>query len=101
MLGAMAWATTTPTAATKTMAVLAVWAAEKVAATPIQADPQVAQARAATRTEAASARSDLQLMPRNYRSEYDNYHAKPKQKKNRAKRNAAGYHGEGRQGIQG
>ncbi|MHC4369175.1 MAG: HNH endonuclease [Planctomycetota bacterium] len=28
-------------------------------------------------------------MPRNYRSEYDNYHAKPKQKKNRAKRNAA------------
>lgn len=28
-------------------------------------------------------------MPRNYRSEYDNYHAKPKQKKNRAQRNAA------------
>lgn len=28
-------------------------------------------------------------MPRNYRKEYDNYHAKPKQKKNRAKRNAA------------
>lgn len=28
-------------------------------------------------------------MPRNYRSEYDNYHSKPKQKKNRAKRNAA------------
>lgn len=28
-------------------------------------------------------------MSRNYRSEYDNYHSKPKQKKNRAKRNAA------------
>ena len=28
-------------------------------------------------------------MPRNYRKEYDNYHSKPKQKKNRAKRNAA------------
>lgn len=26
---------------------------------------------------------------RNYRREYDTYHAKPKQKKNRAKRNAA------------
>jgi 5-methylcytosine-specific restriction endonuclease McrA len=26
---------------------------------------------------------------RNYRKEYDTYHAKPKQKKNRAKRNAA------------
>lgn len=28
-------------------------------------------------------------MARNYRSEYDNYHSKPKQKKNRAKRNSA------------
>lgn len=28
-------------------------------------------------------------MARNYRSEYDNYHGKPVQKKNRAKRNAA------------
>ena len=28
-------------------------------------------------------------MARNYRSEYDNYHASPKQKKNRAARNAA------------
>ena len=28
-------------------------------------------------------------MRRNYRKEYDNYHGKPKQKKNRAKRNAA------------
>jgi len=28
-------------------------------------------------------------MRRNYRKEYDNYHSKPKQKKNRAKRNAA------------
>jgi len=28
-------------------------------------------------------------MPRNYRTEYDNYHSKPKQKKNRAQRNAA------------
>ena len=28
-------------------------------------------------------------MARNYRREYDTYHAKPKQKKNRAKRNAA------------
>ena len=27
--------------------------------------------------------------PRNYRKEYDTYHAKAKQKKNRAKRNAA------------
>lgn len=27
--------------------------------------------------------------PRNYRKEYDTYHAKSKQKKNRAKRNAA------------
>lgn len=27
--------------------------------------------------------------PRNYRKEYDTYHAKPEQKKNRAKRNAA------------
>lgn len=26
---------------------------------------------------------------RNYRKEYDNYHSKPEQKKNRAKRNAA------------
>lgn len=26
---------------------------------------------------------------RNYRSEYDNYHKRPEQKKNRAKRNAA------------
>lgn len=26
---------------------------------------------------------------RNYRKEYDNYHSKPKQKKNRASRNAA------------
>jgi len=26
---------------------------------------------------------------RNYRKEYENYHSKPKQKKNRAKRNAA------------
>lgn len=26
---------------------------------------------------------------RNYKNEYDNYHAKPEQKKNRAKRNAA------------
>lgn len=26
---------------------------------------------------------------RNYRAEYDNYHAKPEQKKNRAKRNSA------------
>ena len=28
-------------------------------------------------------------MKRNYRKEYENYHSKPKQKKNRAKRNAA------------
>lgn len=28
-------------------------------------------------------------MTRNYRSEYDNYHSKPEQKKNRAERNAA------------
>jgi hypothetical protein len=28
-------------------------------------------------------------MPRNYRSEYDNYQSKPEQKKNRAKRNKA------------
>lgn len=28
-------------------------------------------------------------MRRDYRKEYDNYHSKPKQKKNRAKRNAA------------
>ena len=28
-------------------------------------------------------------MARNYRSEYDNYHARPKQKKRRAGRNAA------------
>jgi len=28
-------------------------------------------------------------MSRNYRSEYDNYHSKPKQKANRAKRNSA------------
>ena len=28
-------------------------------------------------------------MPRNYRSEYDNYHKRPKQKKRRANRNAA------------
>ena len=28
-------------------------------------------------------------MARNYRSEYDNYHARPEQKKNRASRNAA------------
>ena len=28
-------------------------------------------------------------MRRNYRKEYDNYHSKPEQKKNRAKRNAA------------
>ena len=28
-------------------------------------------------------------MPRNYRAEYDNYHSSPKQKKNRASRNAA------------
>jgi hypothetical protein len=28
-------------------------------------------------------------MPRNYRKEYDNYHSKPKQKKNRATLNAA------------
>lgn len=28
-------------------------------------------------------------MRRNYRKEYDNYHSKPKQKKNRAMRNAA------------
>lgn len=28
-------------------------------------------------------------MARNYRKEYDNYHSKPKQKKNRAQRNAA------------
>ena len=28
-------------------------------------------------------------MARNYRKEYDNYHAKPEQKKNRAMRNAA------------
>tara|TARA_R100001463_G_scaffold55362_2_gene106843 strand:- start:455 stop:679 length:225 start_codon:yes stop_codon:yes gene_type:complete len=28
-------------------------------------------------------------MSRNYKSEYDKYHSKPKQKKNRAKRNAA------------
>lgn len=27
--------------------------------------------------------------PRNYRKEYDNYHSKPKQKKNRAARNAS------------
>lgn len=28
-------------------------------------------------------------MPRNYRQEYDRYHKRPAQKKNRAKRNAA------------
>lgn len=28
-------------------------------------------------------------MPRDYKKEYDNYHSKPKQKKNRASRNAA------------
>ena len=28
-------------------------------------------------------------MARNYRSEYDNYHSRPEQKKNRASRNAA------------
>ena len=28
-------------------------------------------------------------MPRNYRSEYDNYHSTPKQKKDRAARNGA------------
>lgn len=28
-------------------------------------------------------------MPRNYRAEYDNYHSRPEQKKNRASRNAA------------
>lgn len=28
-------------------------------------------------------------MPRNYKKEYENYHSKPKQKKNRAARNAA------------
>jgi hypothetical protein len=28
-------------------------------------------------------------MPRNYKSEYENYHSKPEQKKNRAARNAA------------
>lgn len=28
-------------------------------------------------------------MPRNYRSEYDNYHSSPEQKKKRAERNAA------------
>jgi len=28
-------------------------------------------------------------MPRDYRKEYDNYHAKPEQKKNRASRNKA------------
>lgn len=28
-------------------------------------------------------------MPRNYRSEYDNYHKRPKQKKRRAQRNSA------------
>jgi len=28
-------------------------------------------------------------MSRNYRAEYDNYHSKPEQKKNRASRNAA------------
>jgi len=28
-------------------------------------------------------------MSRNYKSEYDNYHSKPKQKKRRAQRNAA------------
>ena len=28
-------------------------------------------------------------MSRNYRAEYDNYHSSPKQKKNRASRNAA------------
>jgi hypothetical protein len=28
-------------------------------------------------------------MPRNYRKEYDNYHAKPKQVKRRASRNSA------------
>lgn len=28
-------------------------------------------------------------MPRNYREEYDSYHAQPKQKKRRAQRNAA------------
>ena len=28
-------------------------------------------------------------MPRNYRSEYDNYHSRPKQKKRRANRNTA------------
>ena len=28
-------------------------------------------------------------MRRDYRKEYDNYHSKPEQKKNRAKRNAA------------
>lgn len=29
------------------------------------------------------------MTKRNYRKEYDNYHGKPEQKKNRAKRNAA------------
>lgn len=28
-------------------------------------------------------------MPRNYKSEYENYHSKPEQKKNRGARNAA------------
>ena len=28
-------------------------------------------------------------MPRNYKKEYENYHSKPEQKKNRASRNAA------------
>ena len=28
-------------------------------------------------------------MPRNYKKEYENYHSKPEQKKNRAKRNQA------------
>ena len=28
-------------------------------------------------------------MARNYRGEYDNYHSRPEQKKNRARRNAA------------
>ena len=28
-------------------------------------------------------------MPRNYKKEYENYHSSPKQKKNRASRNAA------------
>ena len=42
-------------------------------------------AEARVDSEAVSANK----MRRNYRKEYDNYHGKPKQKKNRAKRNAA------------